>query len=330
MLITGAAGFIGARAVERCNQEGIPLIAVDAPSYFQNRTEHYGLDFGEIVDREELFEWLEQERPSLEAVLHLGACTKTTLFDEEYFQRVNVQYSQKLWDYCTRHQLPFYYASSAATYGDGSHGYGDEEENLLHLRPLNPYGESKHRFDLWVLEQERRGICPPCWAGFKFFNVYGFGERHKKEMSSVVLKAYDQIRSDGRLRLFRSHRPDIASGEQKRDFIYVQDVVDVLFFAWQKPIQRGIFNVGTGRARTFLELAESVFHVLGMEPVIEFVDMPEEIREKYQYFTQAKMEKLRLQGYTKPFTPLEEGVRQYIECLRVWERETSGKFGGKR
>lgn len=315
ILVTGAAGFVGARFVASCNRRGTPLVSVDEPNYFTERAEHHGLAFGKIIDREKLLEWLEKERPALQAIVHLGACTDTMEMDEAYLAKMNLEYSKSLWKYATQEKLPFVYASSAATYGDGAYGYDDDESMLTKLKPLNPYGESKLQFDLWALEQERAGKKPPAWSGFKFFNVYGFGERHKGKMASVVLHAFDQIERDGTVRLFKSHREGIADGEQKRDFIYVVDVVDVLHFAFEKPIDRGIYNLGTGQARTFLDLVRAVFRARDKKEEIVFIDTPAALRERYQYFTQAKMERLRAQGYAKPFTSLEEGVRAYVRKL---------------
>ena len=221
-----------------------------------------------------------------------------------------------LWAYCTAQALPLVYASSAATYGDGANGYDDDEALIPALKPLNPYGDSKQQFDLWALAEERAGRRPPSWSGFKFFNVYGFGERHKGAMASVVLHAFDQIRAGGDVRLFKSHRAGIADGHQKRDFIFVEDVVDVLHFALATPIPRGIYNLGTGTGRTFLDLARATFAALGAPERIEFIDMPVELRERYQYFTEARMERLRAAGYRTPFTTLEDGVRQYVSRLQ--------------
>jgi ADP-L-glycero-D-manno-heptose 6-epimerase len=313
LLVTGAAGFIGSRFVERCNRAGTPVVSVDHPGHFRERPEHAGIDFGRIIDRERLFE--ELPRLELGAIVHLGACARTTELDEAYLERVNVEYSKRLWEHATREGLPFVYASSAATYGDGALGYDDDESLIGRLRPLNPYGESKRRFDLWALEQEAAGRTPQAWSGFKFFNVYGFGERHKGPMASVVLHSFDQIRAHGVARLFRSHRPGIPDGEQKRDFVCVEDVLDVLGFALSKPLKRGIYNLGTGRARSFLDLARAVFRALGSPERIEFFDTPEAIRSRYQYFTEARMQRLLSQGYAKPFTSLEDGVSSYVRAL---------------
>jgi ADP-L-glycero-D-manno-heptose 6-epimerase len=315
-LVTGAAGFIGSRFVESCNQQGISMISVDQKSHFQDRNEVKNLDFGQIVDLNDLSNWLENHKPRLDAIIHLGAITDTRELDQALLKRLNLDYSKSLWNYASKHEIPFNYASSAATYGDGLLGYDDQESSISLLKPLNAYGESKRLFDLWALEEEKKGNHPPSWSGFKFFNVYGFGERHKGFMSSVVLHAYDQIQSQGKVTLFRSHRDGIADGYQKRDFVSVEDVVRVLHFAVKKPIHRGIFNLGTGQARPFIDLAKAVYSALGIPPQIEFVDTPVSIRDKYQYFTEAKMDRLRAEGYTPPFTSLEEGVKNYISRLK--------------
>ncbi len=315
LLVTGAAGFIGARMVETLNRAGIPVISVDELRFFDERAEHRGLDFGTRVDRDALFDWLAQHQPRLGGVIHLGASSSTAERNWDFLQRVNIGYSQELWKFCVRQQLPFLYASSAATYGDGAEGFLDDEGTMASLKALNPYGESKRVFDLWALEEEKKGHAPPAWAGFKFFNVYGFGERHKTGQSSPVLPFFDQIRATGKVRLFRSHRPEIRDGEQSRDFVFVGDVIDVIEYARKGGIRRGIYNLGTGQARTFLDLARSVFQALGKPEQIEFIDTPEQFRTGYQYFTQARMEKLQAQGYHRPFTPIEKGVPLYVERL---------------
>ena len=315
ILVTGAAGFIGARFVESCVERGYSVISVDDRAYFQERTEHKDVDFGTVVDRKNLFSWLKKEKIKLAAMVHLGACTDTTEFDVAYLNKINVEYSKNIWNWASQNNVPLVYASSAATYGEGELGYDDSEELIPKLKPLNPYGQSKQDIDLWVLEQERRGCKPPSWSAFKFFNVYGFGERHKKDMSSVVLKAFDQIRQKNVSRLFKSYRNGIAHGEQKRDFVFVGDVVNVLHFALEKPIKRGIYNLGTGEARSFLDLVRAVFEELGKKDNIEWIEMPEAIKDKYQYFTEAHMERLCEIGYKKPFTSLEDGIHQYIQKL---------------
>ncbi len=315
ILVTGAAGFIGARFVEFCNSQNISVISVDHTDHFRSRDEHGNLNFGKIIDRENLFDWLENEGPTLLAIVHLGACSKTTVFDEEFLRRVNVEYSQKIWNYAAQNKIKLVYASSAATYGDGSSGYEDDENKMSKLVPLNPYGRSKQIFDLWALNEEKKGNHPPFWSGFKFFNVYGFGEYHKQGQSSVVFQAFNQIRKNGFLKLFKSHRDGILDGEQKRDFIYVADVVSVMDYAINKPIKRGIFNLGTAKARTFIDLAKATFASMGRPADIKFIDTPVEIRDKYQYFTQASMGKLRTTGYEKPYTSLEEGTEKTVRKL---------------
>jgi ADP-L-glycero-D-manno-heptose 6-epimerase len=320
ILVTGAGGFVGSRFVERCNSLGIETISVDAPSYFTDRSDTAGVRFGKIIDREKLFAWLDEEtrrlgKSPISAFVHLGACTDTTQLDEAYLSKMNLEYSKSAWNYCVQHALPLVYASSAATYGEGELGYDDDDALTPKLKPLNPYGESKRAFDEWAFQEEKAGRSPPNWSGFKFFNVYGFGEGHKGKMASVILHAYRQILATGEAKLFKSHREGIADGEQKRDFIWVNDLIDVLFFALEKPIRRGVYNLGTGQARTFLDLVRATFKAMGKPERIEFIPTPESLRARYQYFTEAKMDRLRAQGFTAKFTSLEEGVRKYIERL---------------
>ena len=316
LIVTGAAGFIGARFIEACNRLNREVISVDCPAYFTERKQHHGVQFGEIIDREKLMSWLESSKPKISGIVHLGACTDTFEMDVSYLNRANFEYSQGIWNYCSQHKIPLVYASSAATYGNGEIGFDDDESNMARLKPLNPYGESKRLFDIWTLGEEKKGNHPPQWAGFKFFNVYGYGELHKEKMASLIPHAVEQVISSGKIRLFKSHRNGIADGHQKRDFIYVSDLIEVLFFALDKPIKRGIFNLGTGQARTFLDLAKAVFTGMGRPEHIEFIDTPGHLREHYQYFTEAKMEKLRAEGYQRPFTPIEAGVKEYVARLR--------------
>ncbi|MBI2608592.1 MAG: ADP-glyceromanno-heptose 6-epimerase [Deltaproteobacteria bacterium] len=319
ILVTGAAGFIGSQYVSYCNSIHQSVISVDELSCFQERNEHKGINFGTIIEREKLFEWLNVKKPSLSAIIHMGACSDQSVKNASYLKKMNIDYSKNIWDYATLHKIPFIYASSGATYGSGEIGYDDNEDLIPKLKPLSLYGKSKQEFDLWALKQEQKDSHPPTWCGFKFFNVYGFGERHKNKMSrSTVLHAFVQIGEVGQVKLFKSHRPDIAHGEQKRDFIYVEDVIDVINFAIKKPIHRGIYNLGTGEARTFLDLAKSVFKALNKQDNITFIDTPLHIRDQYQYFTQASMARLREQGYEKPFTSLEEGIKKYIQKLNTF------------
>ena len=326
-IVTGAGGFIGARFVEAVRRTGARVISVDrvsdAASAF-GRPEHHGLDFGKMIDIEDLEGFLERMSDShdaresprdITAVIHLGACTDTMNFDEAVHEKLNVAYSKMLWIWCTKNHVPLIYASCAASYGAGQECYVDEEAPRPPVEPFNPYGWSKQRVDRWTLEEERQGRAPPRWAGFKFFNVYGFGERHKARMASVVLHAFDQIRDRGQVRLFKSYRQGFGDGEQKRDFVYVEDVVDVLVHGATGDLKRGIFNLGSGKARTFVDLATATFRALGREPVIEYIDMPVELRDRYQYFTEAKLDRLRAGGYTMPFTSLEDGVHRYVQRL---------------
>ena len=315
LLVTGAAGFIGARFVESCNARGIPVVSVDRRETFTSRPEHGRLDFGTVLDIEELAGWLKSGRPDLAGIVHMGAISATTELDEGLLKRLNVDYSKNLWNEARRLGLPLVYASSAAVYGDGALGFDDDDALVSRFKPLNPYGESKRRFDLWALEEAAAGRTPPAWAGFRFFNVYGYGERHKGSMASVVLHGYDQVKAKGQIRLFRSHRDGVANGHQSRDFVDVSDTVEAMWFALKRPIPSGIFNVGTGKARTFLDLARAVFSSLGVEERIEFVDTPPGIRERYQYFTEAKMARLRAQGFAKKPVALEDGVDWYVRRL---------------
>ncbi len=320
-LVTGAAGFIGSRFVESCQAQGTPVVAVDLKSHFESRPELKRVRFDQVVDRQELFDWLDAEKRELGSIVHLGACANTMETREDFLQQWNVEYSQRLWDYATKVGIPFVYASSAATYGAGEHGYDDDEDRIPLLQPLNAYGRSKQAFDLWALERERKGSAPPSWSGFKFFNVYGYGERHKGAMASVILHAYEQIRSTGKVKLFQSHREGIPHGHQKRDFVAVEDVVEVLQFARTAPLRRGIFNLGTGQARTFLDLAKATFTAMGVKECIEFIPTPASIRDKYQYFTEARMQRLRDAGYSAPFLTLEEGVHNYVRWLNKSDRD---------
>jgi ADP-L-glycero-D-manno-heptose 6-epimerase len=309
IVITGAAGFIGSCLTGRLNREGLDdLVLVDDFSRADKERNLQNKSYHERVDREVFFSWLEKHEQEVGFIVHLGARTDTTEFDRSVFERLNTGYSRSVWKACSSYCIPLIYASSAATYGLGEQGFDDDHGLIPSLQPLNPYGESKNEFDKWMLGQETR---PPYWAGLKFFNVYGPNEYHKGRMASVVLHAHEQIVKTGKMRLFRSHRRDFGDGMQKRDFIYVGDVLDVILFLMTRRPPGGIFNVGTGRARTFLDLARALFNALGKRENIEFIDTPADIRDKYQYFTEARMEKLRSAGYASPFVTLEEGARKY-------------------
>lgn len=310
IIVTGAAGFIGSCLISRLNQENFNfIIAVDDFSDPAKRPNLEGKRIQEHVDRSQFFDWLDANYQEVEFLFHIGARTDTTEFDRRIFDELNVSYSQKIWQKCIDYQIPLVYASSAATYGLGELGYDDNEQVIPRLKPLNPYGDSKNDFDIWALEQERR---PFFWAGLKFFNVYGPNEYHKGRMASVVFHAYRQIEQSGTMKLFRSHHPDFRDGEQMRDFVYVKDVVDVCLFLMHHRRNSGIYNLGSGKARTFLDLAHSTFRAMDRQPNIEFVDTPQDIRDKYQYYTQANMNKLRSIGYDRPFQSLEEGIDDYV------------------
>ena len=311
IVVTGAAGFIGSCLVSRLNQEGeTNLILVDEFSHENKNANLEGKQYLERIDRDAFAGWFREHGRKVKVVFHIGARTDTTEFNKEIFDRLNVEYSKMIWDICVEHQLPLVYASSAATYGLGEFGYKDDHAIVNQLKPLNPYGESKNEFDKWVLEQER---TPPHWYGLKFFNVYGPNEYHKARMASVIFHAFNQISATGGMKLFRSHKPEYKDGEQLRDFIYVKDLVDVILFLYKKHPASGIYNLGTGKARTFLDLARSTFRAMGKEENITFVDTPADIRDKYQYFTEADMSKLIAAGYDKPFTSLEDGVTDYVQ-----------------
>jgi ADP-L-glycero-D-manno-heptose 6-epimerase len=310
IIVTGAAGFIGSNLIKGLNLSGYrDLLLVDDFSRSDRERNYADKQFTTLLDRSDLRNWIREHHRQVQMVIHLGARTDTTEFSWEVFLELNLSYSRDIFNLCVEYGLPMIYASSAATYGMGEHGYVDSHELVPELQPLNPYGRSKNEFDRWVLEQERR---PFFWAGLKFFNVYGPNEYHKGRMASVVYHAYNQIRETGEMKLFRSHHPGFGDGEQSRDFIYVKDVVDVILFLMEKRPESGIYNLGTGKARTFNDLVGSTFHAMDMKPSITFMDTPEDIRDKYQYFTEAKMDKLREAGYGKPFLSLEEGVKDYV------------------
>jgi ADP-L-glycero-D-manno-heptose 6-epimerase len=311
IVVTGAAGFIGSCMVSWLNQQGYrDLILVDDFSHPDRERNYAAHTFSEQVEREHFFEWVQGKERFMQAIIHLGARTNTAEFDEALLLHLNTDYSKKMWAVCTEHQIPFIYASSAATYGGGEFGYSESAETIQKLQPLNPYGWSKQRFDLWVLAQQQQ---PVFWAGLKFFNVYGPNEYHKHRMASVIWHAWNQIKESGKVELFRSHHPDFLDGQQLRDFIYVKDVVSVIGFLLEKRPSSGIYNLGTGQARSFYDLAVSVFQAMGKEPQISYKDIPEDIRDKYQYFTEAKMDKLKQAGYPHSFTTLEAGIADYVQ-----------------
>ncbi len=307
ILITGAAGFIGSCLVSFLNDKGIiDLILVDDFSKKEKDRNLVKKSYSAKIDRSIFLQ--DMHRHSIDFVFHIGARTDTTEFDYSIFDKLNLTYSKKLWNYCTEHQIPFLYASSAATYGDGQQGF-DDQKIITSLIPLNPYGQSKQDFDLWVLSQEKH---PPFWVGLKFFNVFGPNEYHKGRMASVVMHAYNQIQKNGTLTLFESHHPEYGNGDQIRDFIYVKDLLHLMWFWYTKQAKSGIYNAGTGKARTFNDLAIAIYSALQKETHIRYIPTPEDIRDKYQYYTQATMTKTRKAGYDKPFYDLESAVKDYV------------------
>jgi len=309
--ITGAAGFIGSYLTGYLNRAGFNnLILIDDFSDESKSMNLADKKFLAKVPREQFFQWAESHQGEINYMFHLGARTDTTEMDYEVHKKWNLDYSKDIWHLCTAGNIPLLYASSAATYGNGEFGYKDDHNIVSELQPLNPYGRSKNEFDIWALEQTTQ---PPFWAGVKFFNVYGPNEYHKGRMASVILHAYNQIQSQGRVKLFRSHNPNFKDGEQIRDFVYVQDVVKMCVWLLQTRPASGLYNVGSGKSRTFKDLVTAIFNTLNLPPDIEYIDTPEDIREKYQYFTEADMSKLRNAGYSEPFHSLETGVKEYVE-----------------
>jgi ADP-L-glycero-D-manno-heptose 6-epimerase len=316
--ITGAAGFIASVLVSSLNKEGFNnLILVDDFSDEKKSENLSHKTFEAKVHREQFADWLKKHPGKVQHIFHLGARTDTTEMDYEVHKKWNLDYSKDLWDICTEQNIELVYASSAATYGNGEYGYTDDNQLSEKLMPLNPYGRSKNEFDIWALQQKQ---CPPFWAGVKFFNVYGPNEYHKGRMASVIFHAYHQIKESGEVTLFRSHNPDYKDGEQLRDFIYVQDIVSIIIWLMQHKPANGLYNAGTGTARTFLDLVKSIFKSLQLEEKINFRDTPEDIRDKYQYFTEADMNKLKKAGYNKAFYSLEEGIAEYVNLYLKEEK----------
>ena len=312
IVVTGAAGFIGSCLVEFLNEKGFNnLLLVDDFSREDKKPNLSDKKYLNKIEREEFFEWQYKHKPKVDFIFHIGARTDTTEFNYAVHQHLNVEYSEKLWDYCTIQNIPLVYASSAATYGAGEFGYNDEHDICQKLKPLNPYGISKNEFDKWVLHQGVHNH-PPFWAGLKFFNVYGPNEYHKGRMASVIFHSFKQVKDSGVVRLFKSHRPDFKDGQQLRDFIYVKDVVKVCFWLMEQQPRSAIYNLGTGTARTFHDLAKATYAGMDLDPSIQYIDMPEDIRDKYQYFTEANMKKLRDAGYKDEFYSLEKGVEDYV------------------
>ncbi len=341
IVVTGAAGFIGSCFVSKLNNKGIKdIVMVDDFSYAKKKANIEHKSYRLKVERSVFFSWLKEHHHEVEFIFHIGARTDTTEFNMAIFDELNLNYSKELWIACSTYSIPLVYASSAATYGDGSLGYEDDHAIIPKLQPLNPYGVSKNEFDKWALLQT---ATPPAWYGLKFFNVFGPNEYHKGRMASVVYHAFCQIIPSASqkftgsphqtstpppqfapteissVKLFRSHNPAYTDGGQLRDFIYVKDVVDVIWFLMNHKKDPGIYNLGTGKARSFLDLATAVFTALDKTAKIEFIDTPADIRDKYQYFTQAGMAKLRSIGYEKPFYSLEAGIEEYVQGYLLTE-----------
>jgi ADP-L-glycero-D-manno-heptose 6-epimerase len=319
IILTGAAGFIGSCMLQYLNNNGFEnIVIVDDFGVEEKRKNWENKRFTEAVERLSLFNWLAKNKSTPSIIIHLGARTDTTEFDYAVHETLNVEYSKNVWNYCVEKNIPLIYASSAATYGDGAFGYDDNHELPFKLEPLNPYGKSKNEFDKWALQQSQ---TPQFWAGLKFFNVYGPNEAHKNRMASVIWHSFNQIKNTGVVKLFKSHRPDFEDGKQLRDFVYVKDLVKVIFWIMEKTLKdsenlqglnSGLYNLGTGKARTFEALVNATFKGLDLQPNIQYIDMPVDIRDKYQYFTEANMNKLRSIGYTQEFYTLEDGVEDYV------------------
>lgn len=320
IIVTGGAGFIGSNLLHGLEKIGKNDLVVCDWAGSDDRWKNFAKrTIRDFVSPDNLFEYLEKNLDDIEAIFHMGAISSTTEYDVDKIIRYNFDYSCRLWDWCSDNRVRFIYASSAATYGDGTNGFNDAEtpEDLAKLRPLNPYGWSKHAFDrrvsqsVYVNQIERR--IPPQWAGLKFFNVYGPNEYHKSDMSSLICKLYPKIKAGESAKLFKSHKEGFADGEQSRDFVYIDDCVSVMLWLLENHKVSGLFNVGSGIARSFRELAELTFIHSEIEPNLTFVDMPEILREKYQYYTKAEMTKLRNAGYDKPVTSLEDGIKAYVK-----------------
>jgi len=327
IIVTGAAGFIGSCMVEYLNRHGYSnIIIADDFTRERKKPNYIVKKIIACVERDKLFEWLRSFPQKIDFVFHLGARTDTTEFDYSIHEKLNVEYSKRIWNYCTQKNVPLVYASSAATYGNGELGYKDDHDIVEHLQPLNPYGVSKNEFDKWALQQAR-DMQPPFWAGLKFFNVYGPNEYHKERMASVIFHSFNQIKNTGKVKLFHSHNPAYKDGEQLRDFIYVQDVIKIMYWMMEvvtresaNSLTNGIYNVGTGKARTFKDLVTAIFESMDLKPEIEYIDTPPDIRDKYQYFTEADMHKLRDAGYGEKFFSLENGVSEYVKNFLLFHK----------
>ncbi len=317
ILLTGAAGFIGSNLLAYLNKNADkPIIIVDdfrGPKLKNIERAPYQ----HKIHRDQLFDWLLINGELVTAVFHLGARTDTIEKNHTIFRQLNLNYSKRIWKFCSTHNLPLVYASSAATYGLGELGFTDSHTICTQLKPLNPYAQSKNDFDIWALQQSEQ---PPFWAGIKFFNVYGPQENHKGRMASVIFHAFHQIRQTQEMKLFRSHHPNYKDGYQSRDFIYVADIVKLCSFFMNQQPSSGLYNAGTGQARTFLDLVTHTFRAMGKRENIQYIDTPIEIRNTYQYFTEAEMKKTREAGFEDKMLTLEEGVGRYVQYLINFNR----------
>ena len=310
IIVTGALGFIGSALLGELEARGYgELVAVDNFNDTYKFSNLEGKQIKERIDRTVFCEWLKLNAAKVQFVFHIGARTRTNEFDWNVLNDLNVNYSKQLWQICSQESIPLIYASSAATYGNGVNGFSDDPANIKQLKPMNPYGESKQLFDLWMMEQEN---TPPFWAGFKFFNVFGPNEYHKGRMASVVFHAFNQIKEKGSVNLFKSYNSEYADGEQRRDFVYIKDVLNVLIYHMETRKKSGLYNLGSGKSHTFLDLANGVFKALNMVSNLNYIDMPVDIRDNYQYFTQADDLRLVESGYSKGFTPFEDAVADYV------------------
>jgi ADP-L-glycero-D-manno-heptose 6-epimerase len=315
LIVTGGGGFIGSALVWALNEAGrADIVIVDRFGHDEKWRNIAKRDFFEIVVIDKLSAWLDRFGGQVEAVFHLGANASTTERDADLIIDTNLNASIALWRWCAAHGKKLVYASSAATYGDGTQGFDDAGglAELKRLRPMNLYGWSKHAFDLWALREAAKGHAPPLWIGLKFFNVFGPNEYHKDDMMSLVAKNYAKVAAGETIRLFKSHRAGIADGDQKRDFVYVKDCVEALLWLWRNAKDSGVYNIGSGTARSFRELMEATGAACGMAPKIEYVDTPPAIRSNYQYITEAGLSRLRAAGYNAPFTPLEAAVKDFV------------------
>lgn len=314
LIVTGAAGFIGSCMIRKLNNEGFSdILAIDDFSRKDKNRNLLDKKYRGRLERNKLFNWLKDNKEAVSGIIHLGARTDTTEQNWDIFENLNIDYSKHLWKFCAENKLPFIYASSAATYGNGSLGFEDNHSIIKGLKPLNPYGKSKNDFDIWAIEQSTKNSEPPFWSGLKFFNVYGPNEYHKGRMASVIFHTYNKVMETGAMGLFKSYRSDYENGAQLRDFIYVKDVVDICWFMLNAQPENGLYNVGTGKARSFKDLATSTFEAMNKPVNINYIEIPADIRNFYQYFTEAKTKKLVTSGFNFHLNTLEDGIYDYVK-----------------